>query len=73
MKPKPEPTAPLAAPKIDPLVGRSVTHPASAPRPGRIRSVLDGYAWVEFATENEAGQAPTVSLGHYKLTELTFV
>lgn len=55
------------------VVGATATHPNAPGRVGTIRSVAEGYAWLEYTTDNEAGQPPTVSLGHYKLTDLTIL
>jgi len=55
------------------LIGAKATHPNAPGRVGTIRSVSDGYAWLEYTTDNEAGQSPTLSPAHYKLTELTIL
>jgi len=55
------------------LIGAKATHPNAPGRVGTIRSVTDGYVWLEYTTDNEAGQPPTLTLAHYKLTELTIL
>lgn len=55
------------------LIGAKATHRNAPERVGVIKSITAGYAWLEYTSENEAGQAPTVSLAHYALTELNLL